>query len=148
MYESTDYVGRRGLMMHAIGGVDLALWDLYGKIEGKPVHALLGGAKRDRQPAYGTIYPMAKTEEEVRAQVAAGQAKKLRNFKFAADPWWLDDVALTGRLLRAAREQAGDGGAHHCRCGVVVSDSGGRAEAVSDVQGCRDLVSGSAAAAR
>jgi L-alanine-DL-glutamate epimerase-like enolase superfamily enzyme len=108
MYESTDYVGRRGLAMHAIGGVDLALWDLKGKIEGKPVHELLGGAKRDRLPAYGTVYPMAQTPEGVRAQVAEGQAKNLRNFKFAADSWWLDDIALTGRLLAAAREQAGD----------------------------------------
>jgi len=108
MYESTDYVGRRGLAMHAIGGVDLALWDLKGKIEGKPVHELLGGRKRDRVPAYGTIYPMARTEEDVRAQVAEGQSKKLRNFKFAADPWWLDDIALTARLLSAARAQAGD----------------------------------------
>jgi L-rhamnonate dehydratase len=108
MYESTDYVGRRGLAMHAIGGVDLALWDLRGKIEGKPVHELLGGRKRDRLPAYGTIYPMAQTPEEVRAQVAEGQAKNLRNFKFAADPWWLDDIAHTGRLLAAARAQAGD----------------------------------------
>jgi L-alanine-DL-glutamate epimerase-like enolase superfamily enzyme len=108
MYESTDYVGRRGLAMHAIGGVDLALWDLKGKIEGKPVHELLGGAKRDRLPAYGTIYPMAQTLEGVRGQVAEGQAKNLRNFKFAADPWWLDDIELTGRLLAAAREQAGD----------------------------------------
>jgi L-rhamnonate dehydratase len=108
MYESTDYVGRRGLAMHAIGGVDLALWDLRGKIEGKPVHELLGGRKRDRLPAYGTIYPMAQTPEEVRAQVAEGQAKNLRNFKFAADPWWLDDIAHTGRLLAGARQQAGD----------------------------------------
>jgi L-alanine-DL-glutamate epimerase-like enolase superfamily enzyme len=107
MYGSTDYVGRRGLMMHAIGGVDLALWDLHGKIEGKPIHELLGGARRDRLPAYGTIYPMAQTPEEVRAQVAAGQAKNLRNFKFAADPWWLDDLAATGKLLAAARDQAG-----------------------------------------
>jgi L-rhamnonate dehydratase len=108
MYESTDYVGRRGLAMHAIGGIDLALWDLRGKIEGKPVHELLGGRKRDRLPAYGTIYPMAQTPEEVRAQVAEGQAKNLRNFKFAADPWWLNDIAHTGRLLAAARDQAGD----------------------------------------
>jgi L-rhamnonate dehydratase len=108
MYESTDYVGRRGLAMHAIGGVDLALWDLRGKIEGKPVHELLGGKKRDWLPAYGTIYPMAQTPDEVRAQVAEGHGKNLRNFKFAADPWWLDDIAHTGRLLAAAREQAGD----------------------------------------
>ncbi|HLY41694.1 MAG TPA: mandelate racemase/muconate lactonizing enzyme family protein [Terracidiphilus sp.] len=108
MFESTDYVGRRGLAMHAIGGVDLALWDLQGKITGKPVHELIGGAKRDRLPAYGTIYPMAKTPEEVRAQIAEGQAKNLRHFKFAADPWWLDDISLTGRLLVAARAEAGD----------------------------------------
>jgi L-alanine-DL-glutamate epimerase-like enolase superfamily enzyme len=108
MFEATDYLGRRGLTMHAIGGLDLALWDLRGKIEGKPVHALIGGAKRDRLPAYGTIYPMAQTEGEVRGQIAAGQARNLRNFKFAADPWWLDDIAHTGRLLSAARKQAGD----------------------------------------
>jgi L-alanine-DL-glutamate epimerase-like enolase superfamily enzyme len=100
MYESTDYVGRRGLTMHAIGGVDLALWDLRGKIESKPVHELLGGAKRDRLPAYGTIYPMAETPEAVRAQVAEGKAKNLRHFKFAADPWWLEDIALTGLVTR------------------------------------------------
>jgi L-alanine-DL-glutamate epimerase-like enolase superfamily enzyme len=108
MFEATDYLGRRGLTMHAIGGLDLALWDLRGKIEAKPIHALLGGARRDRLPAYGTIYPMAQTPEEVRAQVAAGQARNLHNFKFAADPWWLNDVALTGRLLAAARQQAGN----------------------------------------
>jgi L-alanine-DL-glutamate epimerase-like enolase superfamily enzyme len=108
MFEATDYLGRRGLTMHAIGGLDLALCDLRGKIEGKPVHALIGGAKRDRLPAYGTIYPMAQTEGEVRGQIAAGQARNLRNFKFAADPWWLDDIAHTGRLLSAARKQAGD----------------------------------------
>jgi L-alanine-DL-glutamate epimerase-like enolase superfamily enzyme len=108
MFDSTDYLGRRGLTMHAIGGLDLALWDLKGKIENKPVHALIGGQKHDRLPAYGTIYPMARTPEEVRAQVAAGRQKNLRNFKFAADPWWLEDLALTGKLLMAARKEAGN----------------------------------------
>lgn len=107
MFESTDYLGRRGLTMHAIGGLDLALWDLKGKIEGKPIHELIGGKKHSRLPAYGTIYPMARTPEEVRMQVAAGKAKNLRNFKFAADPWWLDDISLTAKLLMAARDEAG-----------------------------------------
>lgn len=107
MYEATDYVGRRGLVMHAIGGVDLALWDLRGKIEGKPVHALLGGARRDRLPAYGTIYPIERTPEGVKRQVEAGKSKNLRAFKLCADPWWMDDLALTGRLLQAARQAAG-----------------------------------------
>jgi len=108
MYEATDYVGRRGLVMHAIGGIDLALWDIRGKIQGKPVHALLGGAHRDRIPAYGTIYPIERTPEGVKQQVRAGKQKNLRNFKLCADPWWMEDLALTGRLLQAARHESGD----------------------------------------
>jgi L-alanine-DL-glutamate epimerase-like enolase superfamily enzyme len=107
MYEATDYVGRRGLVMHAIGGIDLALWDLLGKMEGKPVHALIGGAKRDRLPAYGTIYPIERTPEGVKRQVEAGKKLNLRAFKLCADPWWMDDLALTRTLLLAAREAAG-----------------------------------------
>ena len=107
MYESTDYIGRRGLVMHAIGGVDLALWDLRGKIQGKPVHALLGGAQRERLPAYGTIYPIERTPDGVRRQIERGQKMNLRAFKLCADPWWMEDLALTRRLLMAAREEAG-----------------------------------------
>ncbi len=107
MYDQTDYIGRRGLIMHALGAVDLALWDLRGKIANQPIHQLLGGAVRDRLPAYGTIYPMARTPEGVRAQIAAGMQKNLRAFKFAADPWWMDDLAETSRLLQAARLEAG-----------------------------------------
>jgi L-alanine-DL-glutamate epimerase-like enolase superfamily enzyme len=107
MYEASDYVGRRGLVMHAIGGIDLALWDLRGKIENKPVHALIGGGRRDRLPAYGTIYPIEKTPEGVKEQVRAGKKLNLRAFKLCADPWWIEDLALTGRLLQAARQEAG-----------------------------------------
>lgn len=107
MYDATDYVGRRGLMMHAIGGVDLALWDLYGKLHGKPVHSLIGGAKRDKLQAYGTIYPIERTPDGVKAQVRAGKERNLRSFKLAADPWWMDDLKLTASLLQATREEAG-----------------------------------------
>lgn len=110
MYDATDYIGRRGLVMHAIGGVDLALWDLRGKIQAKPVHALLGGAYRDRLPAYGTIYPIERTPLGVTQQIEAGKQKNLRNFKLCADPWWMDDLTLTGRLLLAAREAVGSDG--------------------------------------
>jgi len=104
MYDATDYVGRRGLVIHAIGGIDLALWDIKGQIENKPVTDLLGGTYRDRIEAYGTIYPMARTVSGVKAQVEdALNRLRLRNIKFAADPWWLDDLDQTARLLQAAR---------------------------------------------
>ena len=108
MYDSTCYVGRRGLMMHAIGGVDIALWDIASQVQGLPVHELLGGARRDRLEAYGTIYPMAATESGVRCQVEDAMRRlRLRNIKFAADPWWMNDLDLTHRLLQAAREVLG-----------------------------------------
>jgi len=107
MYDATDYIGRRGLVIHAIGGVDLALWDLRGKIQGKPVHELLGGAQRDRLPAYGTIYPIERTEDGVKKQIEEGKKRNLRAFKLCADPWWMDDLNLTHRLLQAARQAVG-----------------------------------------
>ncbi len=107
MYDATNYVGRRGLVMHAIGGIDLALWDIKGQAEGKPVHALLGGARRKRVPAYGTIYPMERAPEGVRRQIQEARALNLGAFKFAADPWWMEDLPHTAMLLKAAREAAG-----------------------------------------
>jgi L-alanine-DL-glutamate epimerase-like enolase superfamily enzyme len=108
LYQACDYVGRRGLTMHALGGLDLALWDLRGQAAGQPIHALLGGAKRSRLRAYGTIYPMGRTEAEVERQVEDRLTRlHLSAIKFAADPWWMDDVAQTGRLLQAARRVLG-----------------------------------------
>jgi L-alanine-DL-glutamate epimerase-like enolase superfamily enzyme len=108
MYDATDYIGRRGLIMHAIGGIDVALWDIQGQIEQKPISELLGGAKRDRVEAYGTIYPMARSVDGVEKQVEDAISRlSLRNIKFAADPWWMEDLDETARLLQAARRVLG-----------------------------------------
>jgi L-alanine-DL-glutamate epimerase-like enolase superfamily enzyme len=45
-------LGPMGAISEAIAGVDIALWDLKGKILGVPVYKLLGGKYRDRQPVY------------------------------------------------------------------------------------------------
>lgn len=47
-------LGRRGLTVSAMSGVDMALWDLLGKALGVPVVQLLGGACRERMPAYAS----------------------------------------------------------------------------------------------
>jgi L-rhamnonate dehydratase len=54
MYFSTQYYGRKGLVVNAISGVDLALWDLLGKLRQEPVYRLLGGAVRDELQFYAT----------------------------------------------------------------------------------------------
>lgn len=54
MYLSTLFYGRKGVVLNAISGVDLALWDLLGQVRQEPVHAMLGGAVREEQPFYAT----------------------------------------------------------------------------------------------
>lgn len=52
-------VGYKGgpVTMSAISGIDMALWDLAGKAAGLPIHALLGGACRDRVRLYRATGP-------------------------------------------------------------------------------------------
>jgi len=47
-------VGRRGITMSALSGIDIALWDLLGQSLGQPLWRLLGGRYRDRVPAYAS----------------------------------------------------------------------------------------------
>lgn len=55
MWRATMHYGRMGLVINAISGVDLALWDLIGNATGLPVYKLLGGqTKPDGIPAYCT----------------------------------------------------------------------------------------------
>ena len=54
--QGTIYHARRGLGIHALSAVDVALHDLVGKQLGRPVYQLLGGARRDAVTPYATIY--------------------------------------------------------------------------------------------
>lgn len=53
MFQRTRQHGRRGIVMHAISGIDIALWDLAGKVAKLPVYRLLG-AYRDTVEAYAS----------------------------------------------------------------------------------------------
>lgn len=54
MYRRTLDFARRGILVSAMSAIDVALWDLKGKILGQPVHLLLGGKKRDTITPYAT----------------------------------------------------------------------------------------------
>jgi L-rhamnonate dehydratase len=106
MYEGTIYFGRRGAAIHAISGVEIALWDIAGKVAGRPVHELIGGGKRARVPAYASTL-MPDTPEEVREVVARHRDEGFHAVKLGWGPLGRDaysDLAL----VAAAREAAGD----------------------------------------
>ncbi|MBI4924050.1 MAG: L-rhamnonate dehydratase [Devosia nanyangense] len=54
LYRSSLPYGRKGLPIMAISAVDLALWDLVGKVRGEPVYNLIGGLSRDEITFYCT----------------------------------------------------------------------------------------------
>lgn len=54
MYFGSQFYGRKGLVVNAISCVDLAVWDLRGRLRKEPVYALLGGAVRDDIEFYAT----------------------------------------------------------------------------------------------
>jgi L-rhamnonate dehydratase len=110
MYAGTEVIGRRGLVMHAIGAIDIALWDLRGKLDEAPVWRGLGARVHDRIPVYASYYPTPKDVGELRAQLEAFRASGFHSFKLCVEPWWLDDLPRAARLVETAREQAGEDG--------------------------------------
>jgi L-rhamnonate dehydratase len=55
MHDASEVYGRRGVAIHAISGVDLALWDLRGKLEDTPVAELLGGRHHATLDTYASV---------------------------------------------------------------------------------------------
>ena len=106
MYMGSVYYGRRGAAMHAISGVDIALWDIKGKKLGKPVSELLGVRKRDRVRPYASLL-MPETEQAVTASVERLLAMGFTAIKFGWGPIGKDE-ANDVRLATAAKSAAGD----------------------------------------
>src|SRR3954470_7984242 len=55
MYEGSIFFGRQGAAIQAMSGVEIALWDVFGKATGRPVYQLLGGGFRKTFRAYASI---------------------------------------------------------------------------------------------
>ena len=106
MYKATFYYGRRGVVITAMSGVDLALWDLKGKHFGVPIHQLLGGKRHDRIRGYASILfgkDGAETADIGRRWIGEGYTA----VKFG---WSVmgQSEALDIDLVRGAREGCGD----------------------------------------
>jgi galactonate dehydratase len=65
MYHCGNFWCRVGLGASILGGIEAALWDLKGRLEGVPVYRLLGGSKYDRLPCYATGGPSNYPEDRL-----------------------------------------------------------------------------------
>jgi L-rhamnonate dehydratase len=106
MYMGSLYFGRRGAAIHAISGVEIALWDIAGKAAGKPIHALLGGARRDRVKAYASTL-MPETPDEAARVVEAQQKAGFQAVKLGWGPLGRS-ANLDVALVAAARKAGGE----------------------------------------
>lgn len=106
LHQITFWLGRGGAMTHAISAINIALWDVAGKILGQPVAVLLGGRHHRAVPAYGSVLfaPLETLAERVQAMHERG----FRAIKLGWDPFGHQSLAEDEKLVRAARHAAGE----------------------------------------
>lgn len=97
--------GQKGMPLQSLSGVDIALWDIAGKVAGMPLHKLIGGAHRTSVPVYG--YGMMLRREDAASMAARfeDEAAAIKGMGFVATKMKLglgpsDDVKLAKAVRR------------------------------------------------
>ncbi len=108
LHQNTFWMGRGGTLTHTISGIDIALWDILGKVTGQPVGRLLGGIYRNRVQPYCSL--LMEEPARMRDVVAEYRRRGFRAFKIGWGPFGrAQDAKLDAAIVRAAREAAGEG---------------------------------------
>jgi L-alanine-DL-glutamate epimerase-like enolase superfamily enzyme len=98
LYVGTAMTGRRGAVVHALGALDMALWDICGKAAGKPTWQLLGEAAHESLTPYASLLPHARDVDSFQ-QALVDQATWAKNRGFRAaklELLWTGPYATTG----------------------------------------------------
>ena len=101
--------GQKGMPLQALSGVDIALWDIAGKVAGLPIYKMIGGAHRKEIEVYG--YGMMLRPENVDSLVSRfmDEASEIKEMGFKAVKMKVglgpkDDL----RLIESVRRGVGD----------------------------------------
>ncbi len=105
--QNTFWQGRGGSVEHAISGIDIALWDLFGKITNQPVARLLGGLYRTRIKPYGSL--LFDEPEPLREKLKAAVSRGFKALKLGWKPFGRRDHQTDELLIQTARETVGPG---------------------------------------
>jgi L-alanine-DL-glutamate epimerase-like enolase superfamily enzyme len=98
LYVGTAMSGRRGAVVHALGALDMALWDICGKAAGKPTWQLLGEAAHESLTPYASLLPHARDLDSFQ-QTLVDQATWAKDLGFRAaklELLWTGPYASTG----------------------------------------------------
>lgn len=103
--QATFWQGRGGTVEHAISGLDIALWDLFGKICNQPVSRLLGGNYRSRIKPYGSI--LFDEPGPLRETLQQTVARGFKAIKLGWRPFGRRDRKTDELLVKTARDTVG-----------------------------------------
>src|ERR1700736_6169512 len=107
LHQNSFWMGRGGTLTHTISGIDIALWDVLGKVLRQPVGRLLGGTYRQRVQPYCSL--LMEEPARMRDVVADFRGRGFRAFKIGWGPFGrAQDFKLDEAIVRAAREAAGE----------------------------------------
>src|SRR5438132_5190725 len=103
--QSLFWQGRGGAVEHAISGLDIALWDLMGKVCNQPVARLLGGCYRQRIKPYGSL--LFDEPDRLRDKLQQATARGFKAIKLGWPPFGRRSREFDELLIRTARETVG-----------------------------------------
>jgi L-alanine-DL-glutamate epimerase-like enolase superfamily enzyme len=103
--QSSFWQGRGGAVEHAISGIDIALWDLFGKLCNQPVSRLLGGNYRQRIRPYASI--LFDEPGPLREHLQSVVARGFKAIKMGWRPFGRRTRAFDELLVRTARDAVG-----------------------------------------
>ena len=104
IYVGTAMTGRRGAGVNAISAVDMALWDIKGKYENKPVFELMGGKKQDQVIPYASLQPVGHSFQEYKDSLVEW-ATKAKDLGFRAVK---SEVTLNGPYAHSGLNEHDD----------------------------------------
>jgi D-galactarolactone cycloisomerase len=103
--QHTSWMGHGGSITHTISGIDIALWDIFGKATKQPISRLLGGRYRERVRPYASI--LMDQPEPLADHLRAAQAQGFRAFKIGWGPFGKVSNRLDEQIVQAARSAIG-----------------------------------------
>ncbi len=106
LHQNTFWMGRGGSITHTISGIDIALWDILGKVVGQPVGRLLGGRYRERVRPYASL--LMDEPQKLADHLLQLKEQGFRAFKIGWGPFGRrNDAALDEAIVAAARDAIG-----------------------------------------
>jgi L-alanine-DL-glutamate epimerase-like enolase superfamily enzyme len=103
--QSMFWLGRGGSVEHTISGIDIALWDLFGKALDQPVSRLLGGCYRDRIKPYASI--LFDDPPVLRDKLLEQVSRGFKAIKMGWRPFGRVSRQLDELLMKTARDAVG-----------------------------------------